>query len=278
MSASAPTLHLAELLTLGLQRERAEEQALYASYGPKHGHSPSSARACNAHGEVTGKCLRQQAYEWRRVPETNPTPEFSRLKMWCGSRLHEAMGATIIREVRALGGMAWTEIAVKRAQDSLAYQVSGRLDVELLMGAERFAADIKTSYGKGGRVEGPSPWDLLQFGLYLWLRPHNQYLSLCRVNALTGHLEAYRIDLSADGDTIRCNLSDTPWKLSQVFTSWWALEQHLRDGTLPDRDYERPKVGTTTTGHWRCRYCSWLDRCRQDDNNPPAEGREEAKP
>jgi hypothetical protein len=257
-----------------VKREDADADLLRSTY-PKAGHSPSMARACNARGEVTGACLRKQAYIWRREPETDPMMDCIRLKLWCRRKLHDAEEQAVIRECQRRGIHAWSEVYAKLEVAGLRYPVSGRLDNEIWLlnetgdGATAIAADFKHPFGVGGKKVHVNPWDMLQFGLYIRMRGLN-YLSFANIISETGHVDNFRVDLAEDGDEIRENLRGTGWRLCQIFTSWWALEQHLERGTLPDCDYKKPNIKSDssramTTGDFWCRSCSWLTRCYQDD-------------
>jgi hypothetical protein len=239
-------------------------------------------------GSVVGKCLRQLWYRERGFPRK----EYSDAAIWKfrkADAVHAAYEELIAEQARLEGYGALTERYLFRAVPRLERPVGGKPDVLVYrlreldtVDAQGFSArvrdgravgaDEKTVYGRGGMFKqdaGPGPDKLLQAAVYIWLADL-EYLDLTLDNHDTGLIVPYRVTVNG---AVRCNGVESGVTMDSIWERWWYLEGYLHPARpeLPPRDYTLPSDGKARSGDWQCRYCDFVDYCRDNAATVPQE-------
>ena len=220
---------------------------------------------CDGQGvTLVGTCMRAEFWKYIGVPVTNPITAGGRLKMEMGNLCEDMT----LGHAAALFIMArQVEFWLRPELTGLTRSVHGYADF-VLVNEEDGSLELgenKSGYGHyftksvmKARAIKPEWWLQVCLGLKgLMVRcPHNEvkrarFLILDRGNG--NRVEITREVAVEDVDDV----------VTRCIKRWGLLEEYLAHGgeRLPPAEY-RDVPGKKKFGHWRCGYCSYLDRCK----------------
>ena len=265
-------------------------------------HFYPSAASIKVGDKVIGACLRQSFYAMTGVPQTNPPTA----KSWWKMRLGTLVEKDLV-DVWKRGGFHVNN-SVKFYNELI--NLSGELDDVLLIAGNLFCCEIKSIEGYYAVKEHigtkekpgyPKLPQLMQAFLYTW--HFRDRLSGCKMYYIardSGDQKEYTVECFQDGDDffpMVDGIVDRRFPLSGIIKRYQELKEHLRNKTVPDRDFAYQmtdeqiekafKDGDLSTsiyetwhkvlkskkikdkdsrrpGNWQCSWCSWKNHCYSD--------------
>lgn len=258
-------------------------------------HHPSSASCAikNEYGEeiIVGKCLRDVYWKNKSVKPSNPmTARGARICAY-----GKAIERFEIEQYKQIG--VWRDNNVKFINPK--YNISGEADciifdkdINALRGVE-----VKSGYDYKFRTEvvgtptrpgKPKPEHLLQTMFYIdYFKIPFNVVYIDRGNAAR---KEYEITVNEDGTpNINGVKLNNGLSIPRCMSRFRQLEEHLKDGTLPRRDFqlkyskerleilsnsrrlrkgqkeEFDKNNDLDLGDWQCSYCDYKDYCWKKD-------------
>jgi len=214
-------------------------------------------RAHYASGNL--QCLRDQYWQWKKEPETNPTDAIGAMKMLVGNAVEAGLVQSILNRLHFLGfHVIGTQVAVGGSDPNW----DGYLDALMAHQKEdgtwdKFVLEIKTKSGYGAdlfwRQPEPSPEYMTQLGLYLkdlhskGVTDHGSFLYVLLSDANFGQLVIIDCIYDSKSDSIICmeaQRSDgsiyklnASLNITAALDRWKQLDRHLIAGTEPRGEY-----------------------------------------
>lgn len=247
----------------------------------KERHYPSSLCA-TVDGVFDGKCRRATVYSIRNIEASNPIEPVALFKMSMGNAIHDYVDGVMNRALeRVFGGdveiigteVGGAEEAFLWKAKGLKLPISGRMDKILKIKDKVVVFEWKSTYMSGIKFiqqHGAKVDNMLQAMAYLEqdVFPVDG-LVLMYIARDTGYLYGFYIE--KEGDHLKMENMSTGiitivninWKI--IKKELKIIEKHLKDGTIPDRDYEafvNPKLNKLMVkSDWHCRYCNFRGLC-----------------
>lgn len=225
------------------------------------------------------KCMRQTWYKWMKHPVSNPETAASLIRLGMGNANHYWIQSVFFKMFPAM-----KEVMVYKEIPELEYPIRGYIDNVFCMPKEQavFGAEFKTSYGAGIKhiqTTGMPREDAMnQVFLYLSLPIINpslpDYLTDFYVFYL-GRDDAYRTGfwLKRNGKDYFVGDKLIDWDVSKIIPRFQLLEKHLKENTLPDKEFKlefKTRKGEVSINKaqtdWQCLYCSYMDKCHGIEN------------
>jgi CRISPR-associated protein Cas4 len=214
-----------------LLKEFAVRQLTEKPKYPKERHWPSDV----------AKCLRVLVYQWRG--ETGLTPEARLFFVLSDGETHHKL---IVQQLERTGRI---EVVMKEAPlKDKERNISGKLDALIKFNNRFYVLEIKSinRYGFDEIIrQGPNEDHTIQLQLYLHF-VKNTY----QIDTQQGILLYKCKDTARFYDFI---IDYNENVVQDFFEKLKIVEEHLRNKTLPERQYERTD--------WHCRYCEYRQTC-----------------
>ena len=203
------------------------------------------ASGCSAviDGKVEGACLRQTYFKMTNETQTNPTPDGSKLKILFGNLIHNSFQQALMKK--------YPDMVCEKLHS---LKLEG-MDLPVVGSPDGFSpslntgVELKSTYGAGFYAlekEGAKIEHIMQCQCYIKLTgiPVWQVVYIARDSAMRRKFDVVE--------------QPSLWK--SMIERWKALEKHLKDKTVPPRDY--------TDDTWHCSikpglgsYCPFANRC-----------------
>ena len=219
------------------------------NYRDRRAHYPSSNLSC----------LRDQYWQWKKEPETNPTDFVGSMKMLVGSAIEDGLVKSVLSRLHFVGvHMIATQVAVGGSNPNW----DGYLDALMAQKKEdgswdKFVLEIKTKSGYGAdlfwREPKPSNEYQTQLGLYLkdlhskGVTDHGSFLYVLLSDAHFGQLVIINCSYDPKSDSIICHEAErsdgsnyklnTTFSLAGAIDRWKLLDKHLSTGIVPSGEY-----------------------------------------
>ena len=236
---------------------------------PRTSHWPSKAGAWTEDG-IVGPCMLAEWWAWVGQQPTNLPTLAGHFKMQVGGRCEDLIGEWAAAHAPMLPQVEitldkWTHYPIHGYLDRLMF------DPET---GEFIIVEVKSTFGRGVREirkQGPKPDWKLQTALYLMgVKYRLPAMPLSGVKYLVlGRDDGYltELDYPVDWDKTREDFR-------RIVYRWKALELYLKHGRRPRPEFRDLNDGRKKCkppwGHWRCEYCAYLDRCKEECHAIPA--------
>ncbi len=241
---------------------------------------PSSASFKKPDGTVVGACLRQLFYRASNEPETDAKELTTKLQGDFGNGIHDILLKKLSKSKRI---KITPEASGRIKLDGLDNEISFRLDGLVNYQAERGGLEIKTvqsfAVQKMVKESGPRDSYLLQILSYFLTDDTLKWFSLILFGRDTAYRAEYLIYKDEQGRYLLEGVF--PRKAPKVIefneegivARWKELEQHLKNKTVPQRDYKavlskegnfvekRVKNYVDYKSDVACRYCEYRTKC-----------------
>lgn len=270
-------------------------------------------RAHYASGNLT--CLRDQYWQWKKEPETNPTDFLGNMKMMVGNAVEDGIVKNLLSRLHFIG---WHIIGTQVPVGGSNPNWDGYLDVLMAQktetGWDKFVVEIKSKSGFGADLfwqkPEPSPEYMTQLGLYLrdlhhkGVTDHGLFLYLLLSDSHFGELVSVYSQYDSKTDSIICTHAersdgtsyslDTSLCLTGALERWRVLDKHLANNSVPAGEYQykyplTPEVlkeitdaklkkiaeGGLVFGDWQPMYSRYKDKQLALDNIVPERTEEE---
>lgn len=195
---------------------------------PRKAHWPSEA----------GKCIRALVYTWRGViGKTEPRQFF----VWEDGTAHHK----ILREQLRQAGV---EFVMEEAPiNDTKRNISGKIDAVIKLDGKYYPLEIKSvnRYTFEEIQVAPRDDHVLQLQVYLYYVDN-----LFKIPAKMGILFYKCKDTSRFWEYV---IESDQTKVDEFFNTIISVEKYLKDGTLPDRQYNFTD--------WHCQYCDYKEVC-----------------
>lgn len=247
----------------------------------KERHYPSSL-CITLDGKFEGKCRRATVYSMRNVEVSNPIDPVSLFKMDMGNAIHDHVNSIMNRALTRVYKDNFEMVGVEEdgAEEAFLWNVkglklpiSGRMDKIVKINGKNIVFEWKSTYMSGVKSiqqYGAKLDHILQGLAYIEqdVFPVDG-LVIMYIARDTGYLYGFYIEkegktllmhhMNSDKvDVLKINFNLVKKELK-------AIEKHLKNGTIPDRDYEafvNPKLNKLMVkSDWHCRYCSYRGLC-----------------
>ncbi|NDG29303.1 hypothetical protein EB118_04270 [bacterium] len=270
-------------------------------------------RAHYASGNLT--CLRDQYWQWKKEPETNPTDFLGSMKMMVGNAVEDGLVKNLISRLHFIG---WHVIGTQVPVGGSNPNWDGYLDLLMAKktetGWDKFVVEIKSKSGFGADLfwqrPEPSPEYMTQLGLYLrdlhhkGVTDHGSFLYLLLSDSHFGELVSVYSHYDSKTDSVVCTSAersdgttynlDMSLCLTGALERWKVLDKHLATNTVPAGEYQykyplTPETlqeipdtklkkiveGTLIFGDWQPMYSRFKDKQLALDNIVPERTEEE---
>ena len=214
-------------------------------------------RAHYASGNL--QCLRDQFWQWKKEPETNPTDFLGSMKMMVGSAVEDGLVKTILSRLHFVGWhIIGTQVAVGGSNPNWDGYLDALMARKLEDGSwDKFVLEIKTKSGYGAdllwRKPEVSPEYMTQLGLYLrdlhskGVTDHGSFLYVLLSDANFGQLVVFNCRYDSKSDSIICYEAERSdgshfklnltLDLAAALDRWKQLDRHLASNTVPRGEY-----------------------------------------
>lgn len=214
-------------------------------------------RAHYASGNLT--CLRDQYWQWKKEPETNPTDFLGSMKMMVGNAVEDGIVKNLLSRLHFIG---WHIIGTQVPVGGSNPNWDGYLDVLMAKkteaGWDKFVVEIKSKSGFGADLfwqkPEPSPEYMTQLGLYLrdlhnkGVTDHGLFLYLLLSDSHFGEFVSVYSQYDPKTDSVICTHAersdgttyslDTSLCLTGALERWRVLDKHLANNTVPAGEYQ----------------------------------------
>ncbi len=204
------------------------------------------------------KCMRDQYWEWKKEPITNPSDFVGSMKMLVGSAVEDGITKNVLSKLSFLGHhVLGTQVPVGGSNPDW----DGYLDALMAKPTEdgnweKYVVEIKTKSGYGANFfyDDPVPTDdyLVQLGLYLKdlsekgvtnkgclfyvLLSDKHFGTVVQINCVFEDNTLFVQDANySDGKTKALNIS---YDMKKPLTRMLALNEYLRTNNTPDGEYD----------------------------------------
>lgn len=270
-------------------------------------------RAHYASGNLT--CLRDQFWQWKKEPETNPTDFLGSMKMMVGNAVEDGLVKNLLSRLHFIG---WHIIGTQVPVGGSNPNWDGYLDLLMAKkteeGWDKFVVEIKSKSGFGADLfwqkPEPSPEYMTQLGLYLrdlhhkGVTNHGLFLYLLLSDNHFGKLVSIYSQYDEKTDSVICTHAersdgtnytlDTSLCLTGALDRWRLLDKYLADNRLPPGEYQykypltqevlrditdtklkKIAEGSLIYGDWQPAYSRYKDKQLSLDNIVPERTEEE---
>lgn len=214
-------------------------------------------RAHYASGNLT--CLRDQYWQWKKEPETNPTDFLGSMKMMVGNAVEDGIVKNLLSRLHFIG---WHIIGTQVPVGGSNPNWDGYLDVLMAQknesGWDKFVVEIKSKSGFGADLfwqkPEPSPEYMTQLGLYLrdlynkGVTDHGLFLYLLLSDSHFGEFVSVYSQYDPKTDSVICSHAersdgttyslDTSLCLTGALERWTVLDKHLANNSVPAGEYQ----------------------------------------
>jgi hypothetical protein len=214
-------------------------------------------RAHYASGNLT--CLRDQYWQWKKEPETNPTDFLGSMKMMVGNAVEDGIVKNLLSRLHFIG---WHIIGTQVPVGGSNPNWDGYLDVLMAQkteaGWDKFVVEIKSKSGFGADLfwqkPEPSPEYMTQLGLYLrdlytkGVTDNGLFLYLLLSDSHFGEFVSVYSQYDPKTDSVICTHAersdgtsyslDTSLCLTGALERWRVLDKHLANNTVPAGEYQ----------------------------------------
>jgi len=214
-------------------------------------------RAHYASGNLT--CLRDQFWQWKKEPETNPTDFTGSMKMLVGNAIEDGIVKSVLSRLHFVG---WHIIGTQVPVGGSNPNWDGYLDLLMAKqtesGWDKFVVEVKTKSGYGADLfwqkPEPSPEYMTQLGLYLrdlhskGVTDHGLFLFILLSDANFGKLVTINSHYEPKSDSIICSTAErsdgssynvnASLNLASALERWRLLDSHLANNTVPAGEYQ----------------------------------------
>jgi len=237
---------------------------------------PYERKRRSHHPSDVTSCLRQLAYKWNNVPESDPPTAGNIIKMKFGALAEDELLLPWLKWEKEQGNIKSlvTQEEVTGQEPDLEYNIHGYEDFRIVTNDnEKIGIECKSSFGRGivniQKTGEPKPEHLMQVYLYLRYGTAERYY-LVYIGRDNGYrcqfdIRKHEAGLTYDGKLMEIDHNKLISRLAMA-------EATIGETVLPDREYvaairdgefvdkfQRNKVEYKQ--NWQCGYCNWRSEC-----------------
>jgi CRISPR/Cas system-associated exonuclease Cas4 (RecB family) len=234
----------------------------------EHSESHYPSGLCAIKGkQFIGKCRRSTFYSMKGFEVSNPIEGVALFKMDMGNMIHDRLNDKLCTAIGSILGKELIferEKVVKWKEKGLTMPFSGKVDALFHMDID-IGGEWKSTYGRGVtdiKNNGPKEDAVLQVLSYLRSPLKLKYYLLSYLARDSGYIFSYLFEkVGREIEVTWLNSgakSKVEIKWSHIVAGLKTVEEALAYDYPPKRDYSK-------TSGWRCRYCSYMDLCWEDE-------------